>query len=458
MASVVYTKLGEHRGNRRLWLEGNILSRHGIKPGDRFRLDWDTDNKRLVLRLADDGERTISKRKRGEKVSPVLDINASELAELFGQVDRVRVVVRPEGLLVTLHPHQAACQERLERVRDRLRRGEALRVGSLAHGAGVLDHALHSGLRRAGIASRLAFGVEIEAKYLEASLENNPVWDKDSTAICAPMQDVEVSRLAPVEILVAGLPCTGASLSGRAKNKLAFAEQHETAGSLFVAFLAFIEATQPAVVVLENVPPYQNTVSMHVIREVLESRGYALEERVLSGPEFGSLERRDRLCVVAATEGLEIDLQTLRAVRAREHSLAEILEPVAEDSPRWRDLSYLRDKAVKDEAAGKGFKRQVLKGDEDGCGTIGRGYAKYRSTEPMLSHPSDPVLERLFTPAEHAAVKTIPGKLIEGVAETTAHEMLGQSVIHCVFEAVGAHLGEALNRLCAPVEPHRAAA
>jgi len=38
-------------------------------------------------------------------------------------------------------------------------------------------------------------------------------------------------------------------------------------------------------------------------------------------------------------------------------------------------------------------------------------------------------LERLFTPAEHAAVKSIPARLIaSGISKTTAHEILGQSV------------------------------
>lgn len=78
-------------------------------------------------------------------------------------------------------------------------------------------------------------------------------------------------------------------------------------------------------------------------------------------------------------------------------------------------------------------------------GTIGRHYAKWRSTEPLIQHPANPKLRRLLTPTEHARVKTIPEALIEGLSATTAHQCLGQSVLHCAFIAVGRALGRAIG-------------
>src|SRR5690606_27281726 len=107
---------------------------------------------------------------------------------------------------------------------------------------------------------------------------------------------------------------------------------------------------------------------------------------------------------------------------------------------------YLAEKEKRDKAAGKGFSRQLLTGDEPYCGTIGKGYSKARSTEPFIVHPQTPELSRLLTPLEHSRVKGIPEEVIEGLADTTAHEILGQSVVYPAFQAVAQEIGHSLWR------------
>ena len=460
-ATVIYTKLGENRGRKRLWLEGRRLARAGIVPGQSFELSRveraGKAGTGLVLRFSETGNRKVSRRKRGDQELPVIEVTGEELAETFGDCDRVRVVVRAGEIEVTVHHHDRATADRAERLIDKLRgeSDEPLLIGSLAHGGGVLDHALHKGLTAAGVPVRLAFANEVDGNYLDASLANNPVWDESSIAIEAPMQDIEWRKLPAIDILAAGLPCTGASLSGRAKNRLGKAEEHETAGPLFVAFLAAIQTLRPSVVLLENVPAYGSTASMTVIRSMLDSLGYDLHEAILDGHELGALERRNRFCMVATTEidsrinGGEIpfNLEGLTPIRSREERLSDVLDDIAPDDPIWKSYSYLAEKEKRDRKAGKGFRRQLLDGSEDGLGTIGRGYSKARSTEPFVKHPSDPGLSRLLTPREHARVKAVPEELISGLSATRAHEILGQSVVHCAFEAVGRRLGEALVAL-----------
>lgn len=108
---------------------------------------------------------------------------------------------------------------------------------------------------------------------------------------------------------------------------------------------------------------------------------------------------------------------------------------------------------MRDIAAGKGFKRQLLTGEEDGCGVIGRGYAKARSTEPFIISPWNPSLSRLLTPAEHAAVKTAPVSLVRGVSETTAHEILGQSVVYEAVVAIGELIARTVKGLVKTLSP-----
>ncbi|MDG4868635.1 DNA cytosine methyltransferase (plasmid) [Guyparkeria sp. 1SP6A2] len=446
MSAVIYTKLGEHRGRKRLWLEGQRLASQGVTPGSTFQLE--ATEGRLVLRFVEDGDRRVSRRSRRGQTLPVIDITAEELAAAVGNAERLRVVVRDGAIYVTVHHHEQAERERFARTLDTLANGRPVSIGSLAHGAGILDHAIHAGLDRAGVASRLAFAVEVDSRYLDASLANNPVWDRDSIAIHAPMEEVEPGKLPPVDVLTAGLPCTGASVSGRSKNRLGFAEQHETAGPLFLAFLNIVQATRPSVILLENVVPYRSSMSYHVIGQVLRGLGYRIEDTTLEGNAMGALESRERLCMVATTADLPaVGLDTLTPVRAKEATVADILDPIPADSPRWKEYAYLEAKQARDTAAGKGFRRQLLTGDEPRLGTVGAGYNRARSTEPFIVHPTDSGRSRLLTPAEHARAKAAPESLIDGLSATVAHEVLGNGVIHPAFVAVGERIGAVLGQM-----------
>lgn len=445
MATIVNTKLGEHRGKPRVWLEGYKLLREGYSPGTKF--DLELKDSQIVLRVKEEGKFTVSKRERNGRVTPIIDLNAQELATVFDGVEMLRVFIRQGAILISAHHQHERVVERVNRLTSKLEKGEPLSVCSLFHGGGVLDKAIHAGFKRSGIASSIAVAVEMDGSYLDSSLANNPeLWDENSIAIESPIQAVNLNRGGvQVDLIIGGIPCTGASKSGRSKNKLEYAESHSDAGALFFNFLEFVKALNPAMVLIENVPEYQRTASMEVIRSVLSSLGYSLQERILDGNEFGVIECRKRLCVVALSHGIDgFDLEQVQPVRTKESCINDILEPVALDSQRWKSFDYLADKELRDKAAGKGFARQLLTGDEAFCGTVGKGYSKCRSTEPFIVHPEQSELSRLFTPVEHCRIKGIPDELIDGLSDTTAHEILGQSVVYPAFEALASSLGNSL--------------
>ncbi|HCH1893918.1 TPA: DNA cytosine methyltransferase [Vibrio parahaemolyticus] len=448
MATIVNTKLGEHRGKKRVWLEGAKLAREGYEPGQKY--DLVLKDSQVVIRVCDTGKFTVSKRTRNGRTMPIIDVSSQELAELFDGVEMLRVFIRQGTIVISAHHQHERVVERVERLFTKLENGEPLSVCSLFHGGGVLDKALHSGLSLSGIASSVAVAVEMEPKYLDASLRNNTeLWNDKSIVIESPIQAINLSRQPPqVDLLVGGIPCTGASKAGRSKNKLwgneagGHAESHESAGALFFNFLQFVDALNPAIVIIENVPEYSSTASMEVIRSVMASLGYTIQERILDGNEFGVLERRKRLCVVGTSVGIDtFDINNVMPLRQKESCIRDILEPVPLDSPRWKSFDYLAEKEKRDKAAGKGFTRQLLTGDEPFLGTIGRDYAKCRSTEPFIVHPEQPELSRILTPIEHCYVKGIPTKVIEGESDTTAHQILGQSVVFPAFEAIAYELG-----------------
>lgn len=456
--TIINTKIGESKSVARLWLEGRKLERAGVRVGARYHLVVNKPMERLELREAtaacNDQTFTVSKRERRGNVVPLMEIRSKVLTEMFENIEKVRVAIKNGRIVISALHIETKVRERVKRLTEKLRSGDALATASLFMGAGVLDKAIHSGLRRAGVKTFIQVGVELEPEYLDASLAANPeLWNEKSVAICSDVRDVNWGVNAPqCDILLAGIPCTGASRAGRSRNKLAMAEEHSTAGALFVDFLDAVKALNPAICIIENVPEYQSSASMVVIRSVLTSLGYQLKEKVLSGDKFGALERRSRLAVVAISNGLPnvFDFSNLVQLKEKERNISEVLEDVPLDSERWKTFQYLADKEERDKKDGKGFSRQLLTGEEEHCGTIGKGYAKCRSTEPFLIHPLDATLSRLFTPVEHARLKGIPESMIAGLSETTAHEVLGQSIIYPVFQSVGLELGVELTAAVNP--------
>lgn len=61
-------KIGEKRGKPHIYFDGNQIVRSGFSPGDKF--DLVVDGKRVILSANNDGSRTISSRRAGEKNLP----------------------------------------------------------------------------------------------------------------------------------------------------------------------------------------------------------------------------------------------------------------------------------------------------------------------------------------------------------------------------------------------------
>lgn len=448
-------KLGEHRGSPRLWLQGMKAEIAGFLPGMRFNIRKDPAKHTLVLELNQFGDRIVSRKVQGEKVIPIIDINSSEALSVFEGFNSLRITI--DDTVIKLQPMavEIAKKERIARLKAKLEAGEPIAVGSIAHGGGVLSHAIHTGLQDGGLKARLAFANEIRPELLEHAYAHNNAWDAKTIPLIAPMQELAfdpetVNSLPKVEILEGGIPCSGASLSGRARNGAGHAESHPEVGHLIVPFLAIIAKVQPLAILLENVKPWQNSASMCILRNTLRDFGYTVHETILHAGEWNELESRSRLGVVAVTEGLDLDLSQISRPAPLVRTLAEVLDQVPEDDPNWDEMAYLKHKQEMDAEKGRqgrkgtNFKMQIVTADSTSCPVITKGYSKRRSTDPKLAHPSNPNLLRQFTVAEHARIKGIPEWLVKMLGVTLGHELIGQSVCYGPFRAVGKLLANVL--------------
>lgn len=442
------SKLGrDKRGTPRIWIEGRRLERAGFAPAVRYRMHVDNERREIILELDPAGDRTVSRRARGGSDIPIVDIvNGKALASLDA-IETLRLDFATGKITITPSMAELRKLERNERTRRRLEAGEPLRTGSVSTGLGILSLAIHEGLAEAGIESELAFSVEIDASYQEMCAERNPVWHDKTVAYNAPLQEFAfdprmAGEVEQVDILEAGIPCTAHSIAGRSKKHLAKPEDDPVAGHLAVGFLAIVAACNPTMVVVENVPQYATSASFSILTNQLTEWGYQITWDILKGEEFGCLEHRNRMVLIAATPGIALDLAGIRPSSPETTCLGDILDDIDPDSQLWSEMTYLREKEQSDIAAGKGFRMQILGPDATKVGTIGRSYAKVRSTEVKVKHPANDRLLRQLTPAEHARVKGVPESFVEGLSITAAHEMLGQSILMKPFRALGRGIGE----------------
>jgi len=334
-------------GTRRLYWKGGV-EQYGFTPGVRY--DIQAKDNTLTLKVNADGKRVVSKREVGGKLVSIIDIENHQLLELFDGMEQVRVIYQDGAIHVLPLATVVKVKERLSRLKESMSEG-IINSGSLATGVGVMALALHNGFTDMGLSSKMAFACEIREEMLDFAYKNNPVFDKDTIGVVAPMQEAAndawlMSHLPKVDVLEMSIPCSGASVAGRAKNKTTCAEAHEDVGHLIASAMQILSAVNPAVIVFENVVPYRDSASGYILRYQLRDLGYEVHEYELTGEDFNSLENRKRWCVVGMTHGVPFTFDDLVKPEPVKKHLGTILEPISEDDPRWLEMRVLKEGAA----------------------------------------------------------------------------------------------------------------
>lgn len=466
---VTITPLREHKGTARIWLQGNTLLRNGFEPGTKYKrvvkngvlVLTRTEDDDFMLTQLDDGAkvRLVSSRTRNGKQTPIIDVANDEVAQMFEGMKNLRVVLNPGKILIMPPASEIRARARLERAYARVAAGLPLKVGSFAHGGGILSRALEVGAGLEGIPFKLMLANEYREDLIDHVIDHNPAWSPETMSLCGPMQefafDSAILQMAAEHIgddgeldhIEAGIPCSGASVAGRAKRGLVHPEAHPEVGHLIAPFIALIAKFNPSSITLENVTQYLNTASMDILRTMLRDLHYDVYETVVEGAEWNALENRKRMVMVAVTKGMSFSFGDMVRPEPRVRKLGEILEDLPLDHPSWSEMTGLKAKAVRNKEAGNSFAMQIYDEESPSINTLTKGLAKNRSTDPKIRHPQNPNLLRIPTPKEHARAKGIPEQMVDGLCASTAHELLGQSVNFDPFVSVGQALAKCYKKL-----------
>jgi DNA (cytosine-5)-methyltransferase 1 len=450
LLAYIVRKIGLNKGRPRVYLDTRAINVAGFESGKTYSRKVDVEQKRITLTLEKNGQFLVSRKEKNGQMIPVIDIHSAEVLSSFEGMDAVRVVIEQGVIHIMPLASEINRVNRLERMKQHVENGEVLTAG-VSFGGGVLDHAAHAGLKAAGLKASLRMANEIDGDLLEHASKVNDVWNDSTIALAAPMQELvqdaaAMSRLKHVDILAMGIPCSGASRAGSSKRKLAIMEDHPQIGHLIASAIMIINKIQPAVIVVENVPEYEATASAQILRQHLRDSGYDIQEKVLKARDFGCLENRNRWFMIGSTRGLAIDLENLEPLVYPVRTVQEILDPVDPTSPEWRSFDYLKSKEVRDAAKGNGFSMQVVEPSSSTVPTLRKGYHKGGSTDPLLAHPTDPELLRQFSVNEHARIKEVPEKLVEGLNKTDGHILLGQGIAYAPVKELFRRIGQSITK------------
>lgn len=107
--------------------------------------------------------------------------------------------------------------------------------------------------------------------------------------------------LPPAEIFHASPVCTNFSVANPNRGEI------ELDREMAAATCAAINAVQPSIVTIENVPAYRNSKSWKSIRDWLWGNGYWLSEVVLNSADFGVPQKRLRFFAIGVRNSLVPD-------------------------------------------------------------------------------------------------------------------------------------------------------
>lgn len=421
--SIHYHIVGANKQKPRLWMEGEKLTRAGFVRGARY--DIELSNGLVTLVLNEQGSHQVSGKDKHNRSIPIIDINPARDDRDFETGTRVRVLFNVGKITIAVHHEEQARKNRETSFLSRLKDG-GLTEASMFTGGGVSTHAIHTAFCDHATPSELAWVVDADEQYLDVAARNTRVITDKTVMIVGRAEEIEPHFFKPVNIFSFSMPCSTYSKAGKAKHQKT-SEEHEGAAALF-GTLAAIKGSNAAVLISENVVEAKEAPAYVLLKAELARLGYVVFERVMDSRDTGTLENRKRYWFVALSKGIAdgFDFSLIhQAAQQPKPQINDILDDVTPEED-WFFADNLNEKAIRDAENGKSFKRQILTGEETSCGTIGRFYAKRRSTEPFLRRADGK--ERIFSPTEHARVKSVPEHLVANVGKTRAHEILGQSV------------------------------
>lgn len=201
---------------------------------------------------------------------------------------------------------------------QRLRRKESPRVLELCSGCGGMSLGLHAaGFQLLGHVEQDATAASTYALNFSPpeGVRTEPWKQARDMVECSAEQLAADLGLADAsgafDVLAAGLPCQAFARIGRSKLRSVAGDddafRNDPRARLYRRFLEYVEATQPVVIIIENVPDILNFGGHNVPEEIcqtLDDLGYDTSYTLLNSAFYGVPQMRERLFLIAYDRSL----------------------------------------------------------------------------------------------------------------------------------------------------------
>jgi len=426
------TTLGYHKNAPRVWLEGQHLGDAGFKPANRIQIEFKKAH--VIIRLAKDGPRVISSKRRGQ--IPVLDLNSSALTEAFGSINTLQVYIAPGEIILT------PSQIELRRA-TRCRNGKE---GSVYSGAGLLTEAA----RLAGY--KPAFAIELDSQYAQIYEKNH-----NARMFNLSVEDTPIEELPQVELLTLGIACECYSPARRcdkvtgAKRDRSLPPEAHPLSDLTIWAALIIQRLNPATVLIEEAPGYLTSGAGYMIQHFLRRAGYTVEAKVLDPRDYGELTGRRR-SVIVAHSGSHFQwpetvsaTQTFASIRDDESTLEG--EYFTAETKPWL-FNHWKTQIAK----GNGFASAQLSDESTSIPCITKRYMAGQGTGAVVKHRHLSGHFRWLTLNEIRKLHQIPDAYRLSDSKILSGEAIGQGVIVSLFRKI-IEATRTLGNIQKPVNP-----
>lgn len=435
-------KVGENRGNRRVWIEGSALIKSGFNAGAKFKAQFEKNT--ITLTATPDGDRKVSGRTRGDKTLPIVDINTGELASIFKGFDRMVAKFHAGKIVIT--PTRTALKKAARVL-------AMVSVGMFV-GGGLLSQAA----KAAGFPT--VYANEISPEFAEVHVANHEGIHSTCSIEDASLEEV-AEQIGPVGLYHAGIPCAPFSVirrnTGNKKaDSKAHPETHEL-GDMTYWNLRAIEVFNPHTAVMEEVPQYLDSASWQISQHVLRRLGYTVDAKVINAAEQGGVTARKRAVIVATNfETVDWPAPIIHQRRMRDYLL-----PADHGDCEWftrtdPNKQWLFNHWETQREKGNGLISAIIAYDDLTVGTIKKRYLAGQGDNQVVLHPDDRAIHsesvhyfsetpankwdaekvsvrnqvryRWLTVGEIKRIMTLPDSYDLGPTKTLAGEILGQGV------------------------------
>ena len=128
---------------------------------------------------------------------------------------------------------------------------------------------------------------------------------------CADINNVNIDKLANIDVICAGFPCQPFSIAGKCEG---FSDPR---GDPFFKLAYILKETRPSAAIFENVPNLANHdsgITFKKIAYTIQNAGYSIYNQILDSANYGIPQHRKRLFIVCFRDDLGIDPFTFNSI------------------------------------------------------------------------------------------------------------------------------------------------